>query len=133
MPRCPKCGEEKPPGEFPRNRARISGLHWNCKQCHRAQTKESISRLYGNSRHYHLTGRYGIGADEVAALIEQQGGICPICRRREPTHVDHDHKSGRVRAILCGPCNTGLGQFKDDPVRIRAAIEYLNKQAEVLR
>ncbi|MPZ70302.1 MAG: recombinase [Actinobacteria bacterium] len=133
MPRCADCGEDKPAEEFPRNRSQPSGRHCYCKPCNNARSRESKHRLHGNGRHYHLVGRYGIGADDVKALVAKQGGICPICRRREPTHVDHDHATGKVRAILCGPCNTGLGQFKDDPVRIRAAIEYLQKHSEVPR
>lgn len=131
MPRCPDCGEVKPAEDFPRNRSRPSGRHCYCKACNNARNRESIQRLHGNRRHYHLTARYGIGEDDVRALIEEQGGVCPICRRPDPTHVDHDHRTGRVRAILCGACNAGLGQFKDDPVRIRNAIAYLSRHAEL--
>lgn len=128
MPRCADCGEFKPAEDFPKNRSQPSGLHCYCKVCNNARNRESVRRLHGNSRHYHLTKRYGVGADDVRALIEEQGGVCPICRRPNPTHVDHDHRTERVRAILCAPCNAGLGQFKDDPVRIRNAVAYLLKQ-----
>jgi len=53
--------------------------------------------LHGSSRHYHLKRRYGIGASEVEALIREQGGVCPICDRSDPEHVDHDHETGQVR------------------------------------
>lgn len=66
-----------------------------------------------------------------------QGGRCAICRTpvanileydgdaRLSTHVDHCHTTGAVRGILCRDCNTGLGGFRDDPERLRAAMAYL--------
>jgi hypothetical protein len=58
-------------------------------------------------------------------MLEEQGGKCPICRKRKARHVDHDHVSGAVRGILCFNCNGGLGRFEDDPVKLRRAIAYL--------
>jgi hypothetical protein len=84
-------------------------------------------------RHYRLTQRYGIGAEEVARLVERQGGVCPICRGPAPVHVDHDHVTGAVRRILCADCNTGMGQLRDDPWVVRRAIEYLTGGLSGLR
>jgi hypothetical protein len=53
---------------------------------------------------------------------------CPICWKPDPEHVDHDHKTGKVRGILCFNCNGGLGQFRDDPAALRRAAEYLEGQ-----
>jgi hypothetical protein len=128
--RCRDCGLEKDPDDFPRNRAAKSGRRASCKTCHNARTRATVKRLYGNSRHYHLKQRFGIGAAEVDAMIAAQGGLCGLCRQKPAVHVDHDHKTGKVRAILCEPCNGGLGQFRDDPQTIRNAIEYLKKAAE---
>ena len=125
MKRCSRCREVKPEGEFPVRRASRDGLGCYCKPCHNLKNRQTIQRLYGNSRHYHLQQRFGIGVDEFDAMVEAQGGLCPICKKRAAVHVDHDHRTGKVRAILCEPCNGGLGQFKDDPERIRRAIEYL--------
>jgi hypothetical protein len=80
-----------------------------------------------------LKQRFGIGAAEVDAMIEAQGGLCALCREAPAVHVDHDHKTGKVRAILCEPCNGGLGQFKDNPRTIERAIEYLERAAQKVR
>jgi hypothetical protein len=58
-------------------------------------------------------------------MIVQQKGLCLICRAAPPAAVDHDHVTGRVRGILCGDCNTGMGQLDDNPWLLRRAIEYL--------
>jgi hypothetical protein len=129
MKRCPDCGEWKPRDEFPRNKATRDGFAAYCKPCHNARGKESKQRLYGGSRHYHLIRRYGIGAAEVEELIRKQGGVCPICDRPEPEHVDHDHATKKVRGVTCFNCNGGLGQFGDDPERLRRAAEYLEAES----
>lgn len=126
MKRCNDCNEWKPLDAFPRNRNCKDGRHPYCKPCHNARGRESKQRLYGGSRHYHLKRRYGIGADEVDTMIEAQGGVCPICGRENPEHVDHDHATGKVRGILCFNCNGGLGQFGDDVDRLIAALGYLD-------
>jgi hypothetical protein len=84
-----------------------------------------VLRLYGNQRHYHLRRRYGIGLPEFELLLQAQGVVCAICGVAGPEHVDHDHRSGQVRGILCFNCNGGLGQFSDDPARLYRAAFYV--------
>jgi len=73
----------------------------------------------------------GITADDVDALIAAQGGVCAMCRRCPERlaswHVDHDHDSMCVRGVLCIDCNQGIGKFREDPARLRAAAEYLER------
>ncbi len=83
----------------------------------------------GGERTYHLRRRYGITADDADAMLEQQGGLCAICESAPAKHVDHDHATGTVRALLCFNCNGGLGQFKDEPDVLRAAAAYVEFHA----
>ena len=70
---------------------------------------------------------YGITPGEYDALLEEQNGVCAICNERpvERLCVDHDHPTDLIRGLLCRLCNLGLGHFKDDIGRLRAAIAYL--------
>jgi hypothetical protein len=58
-------------------------------------------------------------------MVSKQGGICAICRETKIDRIDHDHKTGKVRGLLCHCCNAALGLFRDLPDRLRAAAEYL--------
>ena len=125
--RCAECDEEKHADDFPRHKGFKSGRGKYCKPCHNRRNREAVRRLHGNTRHYHLMQKYGVSAAHVDAMKESQGGLCPICQTRAAEHVDHDHATGRVRAILCELCNGFLGAFNDDPALLRSAIEYLEK------
>lgn len=123
---CPDCGAVKRLTEFVRNASQPSGFAPYCKPCHNARGKSSKDKI-GGSRTYHLKRRYGITAEDADAMLEAQGGLCAICQAAPAAHVDHDHETGAVRALLCFNCNGGLGQFKDDPRVLRAAAEYVEE------
>ncbi|MGW5012423.1 endonuclease VII domain-containing protein [Micromonospora chalcea] len=122
---CADCGTVKPLADFPRNRSDSTGYATYCKPCHNLRTRETKQRLYGGNREYHLRRRYGVGEKEFQELLAEQGGVCAICRRPDPEHLDHDHRTGWVRGILCFNCNGGLGQFKDNAEVLARAITYL--------
>lgn len=64
--------------------------------------------------------------------LHHQAGRCYICGDpMMPAHADHDHETGRPRRLLCFGCNRGLGSFKDDPARLRAAAEYIEQAARL--
>jgi hypothetical protein len=73
--------------------------------------------------------QYPVSADERAELFTLQQGVCAICTKRlrnaNDGVVDHDHVTGIVRGMLCIPCNTGLGFFRDSPRRLVRAVMYL--------
>jgi hypothetical protein len=121
---CGDCGEVKALDEFVRTRASRSGYGSYCLPCHSARCRANADKR-GGDRTYHLTRRYGITAAEADHLLEHQQGLCAVCNAAPAAHVDHDHATGAVRALLCFNCNGGLGQFKDDPDVLRAAADYV--------
>ena len=104
-------------------RAREATRRW------RANNPEKF-RLAQRRSNYRL--KWGMELEEIEAMIEAQGGVCPICKLelvlggKAGAHVDHDHDVGHIRGILCANCNTGLGKFKDSPEFLRAAADYLD-------
>lgn len=76
-------------------------------------------------KNYHLKAAYGITTDEVDTISAHQGCRCASCRELVELHVDHNHVTGDVRGLLCGPCNRALGLLKEDPMRIRALAVYI--------
>ena len=77
-----------------------------------------------------------ITVEQYIKLIKEANGICEICGIHESENsrghcVDHDHKTGELRGLLCTSCNTGIGVFHDSIEKLEKAIEYLkNKQNE---
>lgn len=78
-----------------------------------------------------LKAKYGITLAQFNALMTAQNSCCAICGtpfaslNSKQVHVDHSHKTGKVRSILCHHCNTGLGAFREQTVLLRKAITYL--------
>lgn len=120
---------------------RRSDTRYCSEQCMNEQRRRD-GRLRQTTRKALLT-RYGLTQEAFDALLAQQGGGCAICGSTDPKarhgkwQIDHDHACcpnrdqrtcGKcVRGLLCGPCNTGLGHFEDDPARLEAAARYLRK------
>ncbi len=132
-------------------RRRAAGLCVDCNQparSGRTQCEKCASSLYTRRRarasaHPEATREkqrwarrktlYGISRREWESLFLAQGRRCGICGRGDPGagqpdwSTDHDHETGRVRGILCAPCNAGLGNFGDSPDTLRAARGYLRR------
>lgn len=71
--------------------------------------------------------RYGLTPERFDSIMEMQGGLCACCKSRAPVDVDHCHKTGHFRGLLCRSCNLGLGMFSDDQNLMVSAIAYLNQ------
>ena len=85
------------------------------------------------SRNERLQRQYSITEETYAAIFQKQNGKCAICKCRQHYQrlsVDHDHKTGMVRGLLCTNCNRGLGRFFDSSVRLRNAAAYIEKAIE---
>lgn len=79
------------------------------------------------SRDRHYRQKYGITLDDYNKMLENQGGRCAICGSISGAlFVDHCHKTGRVRGLLCCSCNTGIGLLKDNIDVLTNAIKYLS-------
>ena len=72
---------------------------------------------------------YGVTKQQYLLMYAEQDGKCKLCLRECSTLeflcVDHDHKTGKVRGLLCRKCNIALGHFEDDIDVMLRAIEYL--------
>lgn len=73
--------------------------------------------------------QYNLSIEGYESLLQKQNGTCAVCNRKYVTSksfdVDHDHKTGEVRGLLCNRCNTSLGLLQDDPALIRRLLTYL--------
>lgn len=81
-------------------------------------------------KHCKLLRIYGITLEEYNTLHDKQHGLCAICHnpaKHSSLHVDHDHKTGKVRGLLCHFCNHGLGNFRDNRQYMTNALRYLEK------
>lgn len=112
--RCPQCEEIKPHSEWERNKTSSDGWSSYCRSC-RAK----------NNRAGYFKRQYGITEDDRDQMIAEQMGLCVICLSAPAAHVDHCHKTGKVRGVLCFNCNSAIGKLGDDPDTVRRAAAYL--------
>lgn len=127
-PCCKDCKSTTRPATYPGPR---------CHTCWRDETKRRKEAAHGR----YVEQTYEITPEEYDALYKAQGGRCAICRRAtgraRRLAVDHNHKTGEVRGLLCKPCNSyGIGMFaRDEPEVLDRAADYLRNPParEVLR
>ena len=135
---CPKCNLNRLAVEFYKNCGKPDGLASYCKSCWKAyQTprvvkwmKENPEKAKHHRRNAKLKAKYGITVKQYDSLPLAQDGRCPICRRPPPPSgrrlaVDHDHKTGKVRGLLCADCNRAVGLMGDSPELLMRASLYL--------
>ena len=134
---CRGCGKEQPRNHFMAKKI-SKGVRYrgpDCKTCRAEVRRENYSPDYNANGM--LKKNYGITLADYDAMVEKQGGKCAICESTKPKTpgvrfaVDHDHKTGKVRGLLCGPCNAGIGKLGDDIALLTAAIEYLRDHSNV--
>ena len=116
--KCAKCdSKEKSPSQY------------YCRKCKKEKYQESGHLNQWLTR---ILYRYNITKKEAIKLYNKSN--CDICqeellfdRSNKQKCVDHDHKTDKVRGVLCNSCNAGLGMFKDSPLILNKAINYLNE------
>ncbi len=149
--RCPKCLVTKPRSSF--FTPASGGMSAYCKPCHHkylwerirgnpikhAETKAKKMQQWHaqtpKEKYFVMVRRRfpGLAETDFWDILRSQDGRCPICLRtlsisfgdKSAFHLDHDHRTGRIRGILCGNCNCGIGQLKDLPGNMRRAAEYV--------
>lgn len=153
--KCTICSKVKPLifEYFYRDKSRKSGFRNECRSCSsirakkwyntekgRAARKKQYERRKKTGKHYlsvlkaALKRDYNMTISEYCALLESQNQVCGICGgvnsdgRR--LFIDHDHKTGKVRGLLCHQCNIMLGHAKDNLSVLRSAVGYLEKLGE---
>lgn len=143
---CTKCKQLLPIDNFYKSFISKAGTQIykpHCKACEKNKyhikwnslSKEEKKIHYGRSnakkeyhKNYRLETKYGINIDQFNEMYEQQNGCCDICKTAVPENkivVDHHHKTGTVRKLLCHNCNVILGHAKEDPNILLKCVEYL--------
>lgn len=118
---CSGCNKMKPVSQYYR---RKDGKSETCSRCKTCMDTSFRDRSYRT--------RFGITLAEYESLLEEQSSRCRLCGEKEKIDnriknlaVDHDHKTGKVRGLLCNRCNRALGMFSDDINFLKKAIAYL--------
>jgi hypothetical protein len=97
--------------------------------------KNRAGKTQEQRRAPHLKRMYGMTPEQYSELLLKQGGTCALCPARTGKasggylFVDHDHRTGNVRGLLCVSCNTALGLLGDDPEHLTRALRYLQSNA----
>ena len=118
---CGLCDEVKNISEFNKNSRYKDGFYKHCKKCH--------YEVYGRSGHYRRT--YGITQEDYDTLLSKQEYKCFSCNntsgnsKTNKLFVDHCHKTGKVRGLLCHGCNLAIGSVGDNIETLKNLIQYL--------
>ncbi len=134
MKNCSLCKKDKEYIEFYKVKTR-NGYSSHCRKCHIKRCSDYTKSEIGafNKRKASFKHNYGLCIEEYYKLLKEQNGVCAVCftfsktRRTEHLFVDHDHKTGKVRGLLCRDCNIGLGNLRDSIFIIRSFEQYLIK------
>lgn len=127
-----------------KNRARLReyGREYRLANPDKIRAKMERQRLRDPDvfRSRQLKSLYGITIYDYNKLLQQQGGVCAICGKSETwkingkaqaLSVDHCHKTGRVRGLLCNACNVSIGAMNEDPESMERAAMYLRQHAAI--
>ena len=128
---CNLCSEEKALPLFSAHKTTKDGKRTYCKDCgvKMVQNFKKVNPLWELG--YRLKRKYGISIDEYNIFLERQDNKCSMCEcefsdsLKRRLCVDHCHKTGKIRGLLCFNCNTVLGKVNDDVHILLNAVNYL--------
>jgi len=129
------CGKEIKvcTGDWNAGRAKSCGCYRLRKGSDHPNWRHGLTKTNDYQYRIRLKGRYGITSAEYDQMLKEQNGKCAICgsgkdeNRGNFLSVDHCHKTGIVRGLLCNMCNRGIGMLQDDVSIVTKAAEYLKK------
>lgn len=129
MKQCSKCFKWKEESEFKKDPRVKSGLQAECKE-HAKERRDRNHEMYRETERKRELKKYGLTLEDFNSMLRKQNNCCKICKRpdgemKRQLHVDHDHKTGKVRALLCSHCNTALGKVADSILTLFKMILYL--------
>lgn len=129
---CGRCNRFLPRTAFSIATGKACGLAGHCREC----TSDKWSRSTPANRFRARATLYGISYEQYEEMLDNQADLCAICGQPETDisrgklrtlAVDHNHSTGQIRNLLCGRCNKTLGLMNEDPARLRAAADYLER------
>src|SRR3990167_5597356 len=118
---CLRCKKDFDRANFHKRNGESDGLSTWCKPCSKEYAagyyKKNSRKMKDMARIRDLRVNFNISMEFYESMFRGQNGGCAICKKQNTDgrrlHVDHDHKTGRIRGLLCYRCNSGLGYFKD--------------------
>lgn len=95
-------------------------------------SRKHKGRYREKQKEYSLKKNHGITLEQYNELFINQNGCCKICNRHQSEFkrslaVDHDHKTNKIRGLLCHHCNKGIGHFFENPSIMESAISYIKE------
>lgn len=130
---CTKCRIEHDISDYRKDKQKKDGIHPHCIHCRREDSKKYTTGRRGKDKN--LRNIYGITLEQWEDMYKNQDSACAICKDTfskmsgKFIHVDHCHKTNKVRGLLCVSCNHLLGKSKDDTGILANAIQYLKNHS----
>lgn len=140
---CSKCKIEKDIEEYHFTDKKKGLRKSKCKDCqaeyiqsYKANNEEKLKNIWRKASRKYINydirrnktlKKYGLDLESYNNIFDKQQGACKICGDKINLCVDHDHKTGKIRGLLCNACNKGIGYMKDNPDILEKAILYLKE------
>lgn len=137
---CCTCEKVKPVDDFHKHSRATDGRQGQCKVCSRASTNAYRSRNPERAKMHRLRhtlkAKFGMTIEEYECLYNAQNGLCAICGKPEIATqngrvkrlaIDHCHKTGKIRGLLCLHCNVAIAMIDEDEQAMVAAIAYVRR------